>query len=185
MLETLLHYDQQVFYYINRTLANKPLDIIIPLINNEKIWLIPAVVLVATVLVRGGKKARMVFLGVLIAVLATDFICFRLLKPAIGRKRPSHALADARVLEGRRSTMGFPSNHAANVAAAATFLAYYYRRLVIPGVVIAAAVAFARVYAGVHYPLDVVCGAAIGAAVSLLLIWIKHKVRPAAGETVH
>lgn len=120
----------------------------------------------------------MVLLALFITVLATDLVCFRLLKPTVGRQRPSHALENARVLGGKRGTMGFPSNHAANVAAAITVLSFYYRRLLIPGIVISAVVAFGRVYVGVHYPLDVICGAAIGVAIGLMMIWVKHKVIP-------
>ena len=182
MLETLLFYDKQVFYYINKGLANNILDFMIPLINNEKNWIVPAVIIIVAVLVWGGHKARMVLLAIFITVLATDLICFRLLKPVVGRKRPSHALEDARVVGGKRGTMGFPSNHAANVAAAVTVLAYYYRRLIIPGITLSAVVAFGRVYVGVHYPLDVICGAAIGVFIGLVLIWLKNKVILGPGQ---
>ena len=176
MLETLLFYDLQVFYYINKALASKTLDIIIPLINNEKNWILPAVIIVTAVFVRGGRRARTVLLLLIITVLVTDLFCFRVIKPAVGRKRPSHTLEDARVVGGKRGTFGFPSNHAANVAAAATILAYYYHHLLIPGIVLTAIVAFGRVYVGVHYPLDVFFGAVIGMAIGLLSIWFKQKV---------
>ena len=98
MLEALLLYDQQLFYYINKELASKRRNISIPGLNNEKNWIIPSIIIVAVVLIRGGRKARIVLVAVFITVLATDLICFRLLKPTVGRKRPSHALEDARVV---------------------------------------------------------------------------------------
>lgn len=56
----------------------------------------------------------------------------------------------------------FPANVAATTFAAATGLWFYNRRAAIPLFGMALLFSFARVYAGVHYPLDILGGLAIG-----------------------
>ena len=54
-----------------------------------------------------------------------------------------------------------------------TILAYFYRRFLYGAIFIAVIVSFSRIYVGVHYPLDVIGGVAIGALISYLwlLVW--------------
>jgi undecaprenyl-diphosphatase len=84
------------------------------------------------------------------------------LQAAIPRARPH-----VHTLVSRPHTHSFPSGHAATSFACATVLALALPRLRIPLYVLAAAVAWSRVYVGVHYPLDVLAGAAIGIVVGL------------------
>ena len=74
----------------------------------------------------------------------------------------------------------FPAGHAATAFAGATLLSYLAPRLTPFFMLLAAAIGFSRVYAGVHYPSDVLGGAAIGllvgaAAIGTLLL-IEKKV---------
>ena len=59
------------------------------------------------------------------------------------------------------------SGHSANSMAAAVFagllLKPYYKKLIFILLLWSAIVAYSRVYVGVHYPLDIVCGMAFGA----------------------
>ena len=82
------------------------------------------------------------------------------LKAAIPRARPHvHALVS------RPHSHSFPSGHATTSFAAATVIALLVPRLRVPAFVLAAAVAWSRVYVGVHYPLDVLAGAVLGTAI--------------------
>ncbi|MFJ7900099.1 bifunctional phosphatase PAP2/diacylglycerol kinase family protein [Streptomyces sp. NPDC096198] len=77
-------------------------------------------------------------------------------------------------------TTSFPSGHSASAAAFATGVALEctrYGTLVAP---VAAAVAFSRVYVGVHYPGDVLAGAAIGVGAAVLTCrwWPPRQVNP-------
>ncbi len=61
----------------------------------------------------------------------------------------------------------FPSGHAATAFAGAVSLTYLWRRGAPLFFLLAAAIAFSRVYVGVHYPGDVLAGAALGTVVAL------------------
>jgi undecaprenyl-diphosphatase len=61
---------------------------------------------------------------------------------------------------------GFPSGHAATSFAGATMLSAFAPRYRAVFFLLAAGIAFSRVYVGVHWPLDVLAGAALGAALA-------------------
>jgi undecaprenyl-diphosphatase len=71
----------------------------------------------------------------------------------------------------------FPSGHAATAFAAATVIACDSRRLAIPAYSLAALVAWSRVYVGVHWPLDVIGGAALGILVAIALLKLSEALR--------
>ena len=71
----------------------------------------------------------------------------------------------------------FPSGHAATAFAAATVIAWDSRRLAIPAYALAALVAWSRVYVGVHWPLDVIGGAALGTLVAIALLKLLEAPR--------
>ncbi|MDJ1132687.1 bifunctional phosphatase PAP2/diacylglycerol kinase family protein [Streptomyces iconiensis] len=84
-------------------------------------------------------------------------------KRSIQRARP---LLDGvpliRRLRRQPFTSSFPSGHAASAAAFATGVALESRRWGLAVTPLAASVAFSRIYTGVHYPGDVLAGAALG-----------------------
>jgi membrane-associated phospholipid phosphatase len=86
------------------------------------------------------------------------------LKAVFRRKRP--ALADLPALVPVPTSLSFPSAHASTSFCAARG----FRDLApVPLRPVAAAIAFSRVYFGVHFPSDVLVGAALGAAVGGVL----------------
>ena len=63
----------------------------------------------------------------------------------------------------------FPSDHAAASAAIATTVLLFHRRLGLAALALAALLWASRVYVGVHYPGDVLAGAAVGAIAAVVL----------------
>lgn len=110
-------------------------------------------------------------------------------KQAFRRKRPVVDLVPPIRIRWKLPTShAFPSGHSASAAAFATGVALEApRRLAVPVAATAAAVAFARVYTGAHYPGDVLAGVGIGAlaGAGTRLVWPARppvaEVAPAAG----
>jgi len=93
-----------------------------------------------------------------------------LLRQWIGRLRPPLVYDEPRPLVRIPGTGSFPSGHATVSFACATVIAWAAPRLALPAFVLAAAVAWSRVYNGVHWPLDVLGGAALGVLVATALL---------------
>ena len=121
------------------------------------------------------------FLALLVAAdLAADGISLAL-RQWIGRLRPPLVYPDPRPLVATPHTGAFPSGHSASAFACATVIAWASPRLAVPAFVLAALVAWSRVYVGVHWPLDVLGGAALGVLVAtalLKLVGDRPQLRP-------
>lgn len=108
--------------------------------------------------------------GLLLAVLGADAasqLAASGLKSWVGRLRPALVCPEPKALVHVPHSSSFPSGHAASSFACATVLVLAAPRLAAPLSVLAAAIAFSRVYVGVHYPLDVLAGAAVGVLLGL------------------
>ena len=104
----------------------------------------------------------------MIAVAVSDWSSAGI-KALVDRERPSLVYAEPKPLVHTPHDASFPSGHAATSFAAATILSFASPRLAPILYVLAAAVAFSRVYVGVHYPLDIVGGALLGLLVATAL----------------
>jgi undecaprenyl-diphosphatase len=141
------------------------------LADHGKIWLT-----VAGALMRfKGEPGRRAAARGLASLGATSILVNLVLKPIFRRRRPAlDAVPAARRLARLPKSASLPSGHAASAFAFSTGVAQELPPLAFPLVPLAAAVAFSRVYTGVHYPSDVVAGAAVGTTVAFL----SRLVRP-------
>ncbi|WP_406836091.1 phosphatase PAP2 family protein [Streptomyces sp. AHU1] len=136
----------------------------------------------------GGPAGRRAALRGLGSLALASFTVNTLLKWSARRPRPLlEGVPAIRHLARQPHTTSFPSGHSASAAAFATAVALESRRYGVLVAPVAAAVAFSRVYVGVHYPGDVLAGMAIGAgAAALTCRWwpprpvVPERERPAA-----
>ena len=109
-----------------------------------------------------------IFLYVTLADLIAG-VSSALLRHAIGRERPPLRFPEPHPLVHVPGNPSFPSGHAATSFACAATLAWLTPLSPVALYALAALIAFSRVYVGVHYPLDVIGGAALGLGVATAL----------------
>ena len=141
------------------------------------IWALLAFVL-GLLMRRGLGPSILLAVVTLLTTFAADSVSFGV-KDLVNRARPAELHPQIHPLYVVHSS-SFPAGHAATAFAGATLLSYFAPRLTPFFVVLAAAIGFSRIYVGVHYPTDVLAGAAIGvmvgaAAIGIILV-IESKV---------
>ena len=177
MIDFLYSLDKAAFYFVNTILANPIFDAVMPPLTDwNKSWIGLSIfgVLWLLLVLKGGKKGRVVGAMLVILIIFTDQISSHLLKPLFARPRPCHGMADhVRLLVDCGSGFSFPSSHAVNNSGFAFFMSYHYRRWTWGFAAYAFLMCISRVVVGVHYPSAVVGGALIGAFCAVLLIYVQ------------
>jgi diacylglycerol kinase family enzyme/membrane-associated phospholipid phosphatase len=121
----------------------------------------------ALMAVAGGRFGRRAALRGVLSLGLTSALVNGPLKMIARRGRPEPDRGLTTPLHRTPRTASFPSGHAASAFAFATGAVLESPALGAPLGVAAAAVAASRVYAGVHYPADVLAGSLVGAAVAV------------------
>ena len=160
MLERLGQLDDRLFRAAAR--SDPPLLRFLPRLsraaNFARLW-----ILIATVLtVWGGRSGQRAALRGLSSLTVTSILVNLILKPLFRRTRPSLSHVPAlRQLKRQPRSASLPSGHAASAAAFSTGVTIELPALAPLIVTLAAAVAYSRIYTGVHYPSDVGTGVAL------------------------
>jgi undecaprenyl-diphosphatase len=97
-------------------------------------------------------------------------------KDVVHRTRPFDAHPQIHPLYVVHSS-SFPAGHAATAFAGAALVSYLAPRAAPLFVLLAAAIGYARVYVGVHYPGDVVAGALLGVFCALAALLARRALR--------
>lgn len=105
----------------------------------------------------------------------------------VDERRPFVGMRHVLTLVHHAADAGFPSDHATASGALAGAILLAGWRLGGIAALLGALIAFSRVYVGVHYPVDVIAGLALGAAVALIGLapatWLLERVVRAIGES--
>jgi undecaprenyl-diphosphatase len=126
-------------------------------------------------------KRIAIFLYVVLADLVTELIAYAL-RDGIGRDRPPLRFPDPHPLVTVPHSGSFPSGHSATSFACAATLAWLTPLPKTALYLLAALIAFSRVYNGVHYPLDVIGGALLGLGVATALRLLVEARRRSSPE---
>jgi undecaprenyl-diphosphatase len=172
MIQFLYNIDVQIFYFINKTLANPVTDSVMPFITEINHWKIFYVIMWLYLMIGAGKKGRIVGVLVLLLILASDQLSSNLIKHLVDRVRPCNVLPGVHLLVGCTESYSFPSSHAVNHFAAAVFFSHFYPRLTAAFYTTAVLMTLSRIFCGVHYPSDVLGGAILGIIVGAVFIKI-------------
>lgn len=177
--QILIAWDTALLMWCNQALAHPFLDTIMLALSrmgkHPLLWL----VLLGWLAWQAWKRNRTyrqslawwikAVLALAITIGVSDALCSLIAKPIVHRERPPNLVKGVRVVDGLGKAKGFPSAHAANAFAAARVL----HELVQPKPLwwgLASAIAFSRVYLGVHFPADIFGGALLGLSVGALTI---------------
>jgi undecaprenyl-diphosphatase len=162
--------DRKIFFLINNRGSNGFLDNLLPFLREAMLWSPLYLFLLVFAVVNFGKKGWwwVLFFGCTAAL--SDLMSSHLIKENIFRLRPCNDPG----LTGRihilvnyiPQSSSFTSSHATNHFGLAMFIVMTLQRYTTPWIklffVWAAAISYAQVYVGVHYPFDVLCGALLG-----------------------
>lgn len=167
MIELLKNIDTRLFLFFNGNHTDF-MDSVMMTVANKFTW-IPLYALLLFFAWRKTKnKMWLVILSVAILIVLSDQISVHLFKETFQRYRPCHNLLlkdKIHLLNGECGGLyGFVSSHAANTFALTTFLIFFFRRMdfALCMYLWASFVCYSRVYAGVHYPFDILGGMMLG-----------------------
>lgn len=181
MLEQLLQYDTELFLYLNN-LGSERWDTLWLIITNKYSFVPMYAVLLYVIYKKMGLKTLLILILVIAGMITFTDQITNLFKYVIA-KRPRPCREEAglqemmRFIAGGCGRYGFFSGHSSNSMAAAIFagllLKSYYKHLIYFMIVWSFIVAYSRIYVGVHYPLDIVCGLIFGAFAG----WLFYKLQ--------
>lgn len=192
-------WDLSLLHQINAGWSHPALDWLMPALSAIEAWVPLIVVAVLATAWRGGKKARVMLLCAAVAVGIGDGIVSNTLKKTIGRVRPRDAREEVIVRDlgaaspafmrlfekpvvrsgrpnGETRGKSFPSSHTVNMFAAAIVIACFYRRAGLIMCLLAAAVAYSRIYNGAHWPSDIPPSMALGVLTGLCVVRLMRRV---------
>jgi undecaprenyl-diphosphatase len=178
-------FDEWLFRILNEKAANPVFDAVMPVITERAYFIGPLIVLWLLLFWRAGKRGRIVAFLTLLVITAGDQLSAHVLKPIFGRERPPYALESVRLIVDTTRSFSFPSAHATNSFAVASFVSSFYPVTRVPLYVLAVLIAYSRVYVGVHYPFDILGGAVLGLAIGLSCAALARRafrIEPAGGK---
>ena len=183
LFESLQSIDQNLFVYINRVATHPILDTLMPFFRESTFWIPFYLFLIVFVFVNFGKNGWAWLLFAFITVLLTDQVSSSIIKNWVQRPRPcADSLFSGQVrllLDHCSGGYSFTSSHATNHFGVATFLFITLGRFFGNWKYLlffwAALICYAQVYVGVHYPLDVICGAIIGILIGKFTFALHEK----------
>lgn len=181
MLEKILSLDTELFVYLNG-LGSEKYDELWLLITRQTSWIPLFILLIYLIFKKLGTKKTLYLLLFVAVLLTISDQTTNLFKYGFHRLRPCNnpeINSFIRKVQVRKS-FSFFSGHAANSMAVVTFLYLILKRkLKYIGFLFLWPLIFAysRIYLGLHYPLDIICGYLFGIISGFLMFKIYQKTQ--------
>lgn len=155
-----------IYHWCHNYLLDKVMPWITSLGSSGFIWIVIAIIL----LIR--KNYRKAGLMTICVLLLTTLLGEGIIKHLAQRPRPFADIPTMKLLIPKPVSYSFPSGHTASSFAAAGILAKEFKRYRIPVILLAALIAFSRMYLYVHYPTDIIGGILLGLVCAKLIQYI-------------
>jgi len=168
-------YDEWLFHLLNGEWYNALFDAIIPYWRSKYVWIPLYIFIISFLLINFRKRGLVIILFAVATVGVADFASSKIVKPLVERVRPCNDTTlpfEVRELVKCGGGYSFTSSHATNHFAIAVFLSLalgFLGKKWITWALLgwAASIAYGQIYVGVHYPLDVIAGAALGSFIGM------------------
>ncbi len=174
-----------LFNFINHGLQNPVLDILMPAITELGSFVFITILLVIIFLIakfKSKEEMKNIILICIVSVLFVGLITL-ILKYIVNEPRPFMALSNVHLLVVEDDLRSFPSGHTATIFSLITCLTLnikeyvkHYKAVSCILVVYGIIIGFSRIYVGVHYPIDVIFGAAIGICGSIFISNFEDRI---------
>jgi len=168
-MDTLLAYDQELFLFLNN-LGSETWDGFWLVVTNKLSSIPLYALLLFLIYQKFGLKGMLITMVIVAAMITCTDQISDFFKNYLQRPRPCKVFSweeTMRFIAPRCGRYGYFSGHATSSMATAVFaglaLQSNYRNLIFILLFWAVAVAYSRIYVGVHYPLDILTGMVAGA----------------------
>jgi len=138
--------------------------------NGGIIWIIIALVFVL------NGKTRTLGEMIISSLILTTILGEGIIKHVIRRSRPFLNEIEDKLLIVKPITYSFPSGHTSSSFAAAGILYSMQSKLAVFAFLLAAVIAFSRIYLNVHYPTDVFMGIVLGLFCAHLVVYAFNDI---------
>lgn len=183
-MDSLVFLDKELTLFMN-SFNNSYFDLFFYQYTSTMIWIPFYVVLAWLIFSRQNIQGIVTIFFIGMLILAADQIASGIFKPLIERLRPSHDETlqyMIHLVNDRRGGMfGFMSSHAANTFALATFVSLIIRNKFVSFTMLTWAFlnAYSRLYLGLHFIGDLLCGAILGVILAIIAyqIYLRASLR--------
>ncbi len=183
MIENLINLDKKLFLALNHFSAPWA-DPVMRFLSGPIPWIVfilgLLIVLWTTPIPEYHNRYLILIVSLILAYAISEQSSVHLFKEVFMRLRPCHepSLAgQVRLAAGHcGGQYGFVSTHASNSFALALLSALLFKRrwVTLSVIIWAVIISYSRIYVGVHYPGDVLAGAALGCTIGLATYLISH-----------